>query len=517
MGPELLNFKKGDSMEGKKYPLFIKEDINGFFALFQNNLANFVVITITMLGFGYPPRIVFGLVVPGAAISVLFGNLYYAHMAKKLAEKEKRLDVTALSYGISTPVMFVYLYSVAKPALDFAQDPDLAIKICMAACFLGGFIEASGAVIGPWLKRNLPRASMLGALCGVAFSVIAGQMFFHTFESPAIGMFVLTIVLVGLIAQRKMPFRVPASLFAIIIGTVLAYVIKEASVSDIAAGLNNVGIYLPKPTLGIIEGLKMLFGPMKGLLAAIIPISVYNFIETMNNVEAMAAAGDSYDVREAQLADGIGTIIGTFFGGAFPTTVYLASVSSKWLRAGRGYSIANGFVFLIASTFGIIAALSAIIPLQVVAPILVFVGISMISQTFISIEPKHSPAVVLAMLPYFANYLSTKFAQSASEALNAVSPAIVPLGEGSMFTGLILGAILAFVLNDEFIKAAITSLVGAVLTALGFMHSPRLAILYRPQFVLAYIVVAAILIILYYLYCKSPEEKTSEERKIIVD
>lgn len=56
-------------MEVKKYPWFIKEDINAFFALFQNNLANFVVIAITMLAMGYPARIVFGMVIPGASIS----------------------------------------------------------------------------------------------------------------------------------------------------------------------------------------------------------------------------------------------------------------------------------------------------------------------------------------------------------------------------------------------------------------------------------------------------------------
>lgn len=502
-------------MESKKYPLFIKEDINAFFSLFQNNLANFVVITVTMLGFGYPPEIVFGMVIPGAAISVLFGNLYYAHMAKKLAEKENRIDVTALSYGISTPPMFIFLFSVLKPALDITGDPYVAIKIGMAACFLGGVIEALGAVIGPWIKRNLPRASMLGALCGVAFSVIAGQMFFHTFESPAIGMFVLTIVLVGLIAQKRMPFGIPASLFAIILGTVIAYLVKEASISEIRTGLDNMGLYLPKPTFGFIEGFRLLFGPMKSLLAAIIPISVYNFIETMNNVEAMAAAGDSYDVREAQVVDGIGTLVGAFFGGAFPTTVYLASVSSKWLKAGRGYSIVNGFIFLIASTFGIIAAMSAIIPLQVVAPILVFVGISMITQTFTSVPQKHYPAVILAMFPYLANYLSAKFAKAAPEALDGVSKAIVPLGEGAMFTGLILGAILAFILNEEFIKATITSLVGAALSALGFMHSPKLAIMYRPEFVLAYVVVAITLLILNYVFKKSSREERPSE--VIVD
>ncbi len=63
---------------------------------FQNNLANFAVISITMLGMGFPASIVFGRVIPGAAIAVLFGNFYYARMARKLAEEEGREDVTAL-------------------------------------------------------------------------------------------------------------------------------------------------------------------------------------------------------------------------------------------------------------------------------------------------------------------------------------------------------------------------------------------------------------------------------------
>ncbi len=71
--------------------------------------------------------------------------------------------------------------------------------------------------------------------------------------------------------------------------------------------------------------------------------------------------------------------------------------SSKWI------------CILIASTFGIIAAMAKIIPLPVIAPILVFVGMSMVSQAFSSVKQEHYPAVVLAMFPYLANYLAGKF------------------------------------------------------------------------------------------------------------
>ncbi|MDR5659648.1 NCS2 family permease [Serpentinicella sp. ANB-PHB4] len=486
------------------YPWFKREDVDGFFALFQNNLANFVLIAVTMIGMGFPASIVYGRVIPGAAISVLFGNFYYAHMAKKLAIKENRTDVTALSYGISTPVMFIYLFGVLSPALSLTGDPEMAWKIAMAACLLGGVIEALGSVIGKWIHTHLPRASMLGALAGVAFAFIGGELFFRTYEMPVVGMLVLAIILIGLVAKKAMPFKIPASLFAIVIGTVLAYVTRQADVNQITEGFSSAGLYLPLPTLGFIEGFSYLIGPMASLFAVLLPISIYNFIETLNNVEAMSAAGDTYNVQEAQIVDGVGTVIGSLFGGVFPTTVYIASIGSKWMNAGRGYSVLNGVVFLLTSTFGVIAAMSQIIPIAVIAPILVFVGISMVSQTFGSVEKKHFPAVVLAMFPYFANYIMTRFNNAAGEVVANLSSGIVPLGQGAMFTGLIWGAILVFIIDNEFEKAAYASLAGAVLSAVGFMHAPELTFLFDYQYVLGYVIMA-VLFVGFKFYAKADE------------
>lgn len=500
-------------MSKVNYPWFKREDIDGFFALFQNNLANFVLIAVSMIAMGFPSHIVYGRVIPGAAISVFFGNFYYAHMAGKLAIKENRSNVTALSYGISTPVMFIYLFGVLKPALDLTGNPETAWKIGLAACFLGGVVEALGSIFGKWIRDHLPRASMLGALAGVAFAFIGGELFFKTYEMPIIGILVLAIILMGLVAKKPMPFKIPASLFAIIIGTVLAYTIGKVNVSQISDGLSTVGFYAPIPTLGVFEGISLLTKQMIGLFAILLPISIYNFIETMNNVEAMAAAGDDYNVQEAQLADGVGTMIGTLFGGVFPTTVYIASIGSKWMNSGRGYSVLNGAVFLVASTFGIIAAMSKIIPVAVISPILVFVGISMVSQAFSSVENKHYPAVVLAMFPYFANYIMTRFNGGAGEIVKNLSIGIVPLGQGAMFTGLIWGAVLVFILDNQYQKAAYTSLAAAVLSATGFMHAPKLGLMTNTEFVLGYMIMGA-LFIGYHMYEKKLADNGTSEKSL---
>lgn len=488
------------------YPWFKKEDIDGFFSLFQNNLANFVLIAVALIGMGYPTSIVYGRVIPGAAVSVLFGNVYYAYMANRLAQKEGRTDVTALSYGISTPVMFVYLFGVMGPALAFTGDPEVAWRIGLAACFFGGVVEVVGSFVGNWVRKTLPRASMLGALAGVAFTFIGGELFFNVHEMPMIGFIVLAIIIVGLIAKKTMPFRLPASLFAIIIGTVLAYSLREVDISQIADGMSTVGIYPFLPTLGFIEGFQFLMGPMVGLIAILLPISIYNFIETMNNVEAMASAGDDYSAKECMLVDGCGIMLGSLFGGVFPTTVYIASVGSKWMNAGRGYSILNGAVFMVASLFGIVAAISRIIPVPVIAPILVFVGISMVAQTFSAVPQRHFPAVVIAMFPYLGNYVMTRFNNAAGEVVAGISTGIVPLGQGAMFAGLIWGAIVVYIIDNEFNKAAYTALFAAALTATGFMHAPRLALFYDYKFVAGYVIMA----LMFFVFNRTnPEENAA--------
>ncbi|MBU9724051.1 MULTISPECIES: NCS2 family permease [Bacillaceae] len=473
------------------YPWFKKEDTDAFFALFQNNIANFVLIAVTMLGLGFPASLVFGKVIPGAAVAVIFGNLYYAYMANRLAKKENRTNVTALSYGISTPVMFIFLFGVLVPAHAFTGDPELAWKIALAAAFISGLIEVLASFTGKWIQRNLPRAAMLGALAGVALAFIAGEMLFMTLEMPIVGLFVLAVILLGIVGKVSLPFKIPASLFAIVVGVVLAFSLGYADVSAIHEGLGHLGFYPILPSIAVFEGFQYLFGGMIALLAVILPITIYNAVETMNNVEAMSAEGDSYDVRECQAVDGVGTMLGAVFGGMFPTTVYIASVGSKWMGAGRGYSILNAGVFALAAMTGVIAAFSAIIPVAVVAPILVYVGISMVGSAFATNEKKYYPAVAIAMLPYFANYLMTRFNNVAPEIIADLSPGIVPLGQGAMFTAILLGAITVFIIDHEFHKAATFSLIAAFLSFIGLMHAPSLQFGAATEFAFGYLLISA--------------------------
>lgn len=472
------------------YPWYKKEDTDAFFALFQNNIANFVIIAITMLGMGFPASIVYGQVLPGAAVAVMVGNFYYAWSASRLARKEQRTDVTALSYGISTPVMFVFLFGVLLPAKELTGDVTLAWQVAVAACFISGAIEAAISLIGRWVQYHLPRAAMLGAVAGVALTFIAGEMLFKTLEMPVIGLLVLAIIIVGLLARVSMPLKIPTSLFAIILGTAMAYLIGDAGGDRFSDAFTHLGFYPLLPNLAWWEGLGLLATGMLAILTVVLPITLYNAIETMNNVEAMEAAGDKYDVRECQAVDGVGTMLGALFGGVFPTTVYIATVGAKWMGAGRGYSLLNGAVYAIATMFGLIAMISAIIPVSVVAPILVFVGISMIATAFQSNDSRYYPAVALAMLPYFANYVMTRFNRGAEDIVSDISTAIVATGQGAMFMAIFLGAMMVSVIDHQFRRAAIFALIAAAFSFVGLMHASELGINAAPSFSMGYLAMA---------------------------
>lgn len=107
-----------------------------------------VLAGICQFVFQMPADIVYGKIVPGAAIAILAGVAAYVLLAKRAAAQHGR-DVTALPYGISTPVMFVYLFGVIGPIYWATNDPVLAWQVGIGAGFMGGIVAALGAVVGP--------------------------------------------------------------------------------------------------------------------------------------------------------------------------------------------------------------------------------------------------------------------------------------------------------------------------------------------------------------------------------
>ncbi|MCP4748004.1 MAG: xanthine/uracil/vitamin C permease [Desulfobacteraceae bacterium] len=475
-----------------KYPLFSKNDMSAFWALFTDNLTNLIVLSgICKFVFQMPDQIVFGRIIPGAAVAILMGVCVYTYLARRLAEKTGRTDVTALPYGISTPVMFVYLFGVIGPIYWATNDALLAWQIGIGAGFLGGIVAGLGALIGPFLKRVTPRAGMLGTLCGIALVFIGTVPLTMVFEEPMIGFISLAVVMWGLVGCFRLPFNMPAGLVALILGTTVALFLGKSSIN-----FEGVGFYPPLPYLGdMIIGIKHLFSHPE-LFLVLVPVQIYNFIETMNNVESAEAVGDSYPVSVAMVTDGFGTMLGALFGSPFPTTVYLGHPGYKRIKARCGYVLAVGIVLFLAASFGLMAFLNNLVPLAATAPILVYVAVIIISESARTCPTRHGMAIAIAMMPHISSFVVMKWGSMlnalgnlgiqqipglsdpktveamASEGAHVIGHQI--LSQGAIITGLMWGAFLALLIDGKFKAASGFILVAAAMASLGIIHSPNL-------------------------------------------
>src|ERR1700759_465596 len=117
---------------------FTAGDVDGFFGLFFSGFPDLLLIVGLAPVCGFPLDFVAGRILPGAAISILAGNLFYAWQARRLAHRDGRSDVTAIPFGINTPTIFAYVFLIMGPIYQRTHDADLAWQAGVFASLLSG-------------------------------------------------------------------------------------------------------------------------------------------------------------------------------------------------------------------------------------------------------------------------------------------------------------------------------------------------------------------------------------------
>jgi hypothetical protein len=220
---------------------FVKGDIDGFFGLFVDNLLQLMLMVALCPFFcGIPAGEVVTKILPGAAISIFLGNLFYSWQAYQLAKKNGRRDITALPYGINTPSLVAFIFLVMAPVYRETQNPTLAWQAGLFACFLSGVMETIGAFIAEPIRRHTPRAALLSALAGIAITFIAMGFIFQAFASPMIALVPTLMILTNYASGRKFPIGLPGGLAAVLVGVGLAWILRSM----------GIGSWAPPPEAG---------------------------------------------------------------------------------------------------------------------------------------------------------------------------------------------------------------------------------------------------------------------------
>ena len=479
-------------------------DTNAFFGLGFNILVNVLTLTGLMIGvIAVPAGDVLGTVLPALGVALILGNLYYTFLARRLAKRENRSDVTALPYGPSVPHMFIVVFVVMLPVYLNTDDAVQAWSAGLAWAFMIGVIVMIGAFVGPYIRKLTPRAAMLGTLAGISITFISMRPAAQMWEAAWIGLPVLAIILIGFFTDVKLPFGIPVGLAALLVGTAIGWIGGYMSAPDVGQAFSDIAIGIPDLRLdSLFSGLSNL----APLLGTAIPLGVYNFTEAMSNVESAAAAGDNYNLRSVLLADGAGAVVGSAFGSPFPPAVYIGHPGWKDAGGRASYSLASGLMIGIFCFVGLFGILDALLPVPAIVPILLYIGLLIGAQAFQAVPRLHAIAVVAALLPNLAEWAKTQVdnalnaaGTSASEvgmeALNGagvVYEGLKTLGEGAVLVGLILGTMVTFILDKKFHYAAIAATVGAVLSFIGLIHAPEVSWAASPAVALGYLFFAVV-------------------------
>jgi AGZA family xanthine/uracil permease-like MFS transporter len=268
--------------------------------------------------------------------------------------------------------------------------------------------------------------------------------------------------------------------------------------SAMASAWETRGFYLP--TFAGDAIVSALSGGMEewvGYLSVIVPMGLFNLIGSLQNIESAEAAGDSFDTQSSLAANGIGTITAACFGSCFPTTIYIGHPGWKGLGARAGYSTLNGLVITAICLTGTVGVISKIVPMEAGIAIVLWIGIIITAQAFQVTPHDHAPAVAVGLFPAIAAWGAT-VTQGAFLAMAFASKGVktmqdfltedllyqvngflihgmILMERGFIFTCMFWAAISACLIDREFFKATIWSLIAAAFTAVGLMHAYQLS------------------------------------------
>jgi adenine/guanine/hypoxanthine permease len=475
----------------RKYQWFTLGDINGFFGLMFDNVTVLSFLAgVLVFAFGFPADIVYTRMFPGTAFGVLFGDLVYTWMAFRLARRTGSRTVTAMPLGLDTPSTIGLALVVLGPAfvslkaggMESREAALMTWYIGMATMVMMGLVKLALSFCGGWIQKVVPQAGLLGSLAGIGLALIGFTPLVDIFGLPLVGMVSLGLILCTLVAKVRLPGNIPGVLAAIAVGTALYHVLGPAGLvgSGYSAPAAELHLGFPVPTLDFFKGFKAALP----YLPISIPFALLTVVGGINVTESARVAGDDFKTRDILLTEAVATLVAGVCGGVAQSTPYIGQPAYKGMGAKAGYTLMTGLFIGLGGILGYVSFIVELIPRAVLAPILIFVALEIVVQTFHACPRHHAPAAAFAFFPTLARLLAIKYS----------NPAIVPadrflqlmgtpgkelpevlvtvaVGNGFILTAMLWGAFLAVLIDKRFRLASLYLGILGIATFFGIIHS----------------------------------------------
>ncbi len=505
-------------------------DVNAYFGLLLDNIAGLVLMVGLLVGgFNMPADFVLSRMIPGTAIGVLVGDLLYFFMALRLAKKTGRQDVTAMPLGLDTPSIFglsIFVVGAAySTSLQSGKLPEeaatFAWHIGICCMIYAGIFKTVCAFFGTWVRRVIPRAGLFGSLTSIALVIISFIPLVDVFREPIVGLVALAIVLTTLVGRVPLPFKIPGTLAALVVGGIIHYIQLVVSGQPMAT-FESLAPGLPPSewmsALGFDWWKQM--GTAFNYLPVAIPFALCTVVGGIDCTESASAAGDDYSTGQILGVEALATFVAGLFGGVTQTTPYIGHPAYKAMGGRAAYVLGTALTIGAVGVLGGFSYFYLLIPKAAVYPILIFVGLEISAQSFLATPKRHYPALVLACVPALA-FLAYLYAdqllggfgiqsltdpsslrpelRQALDALTAnavgnplltdqlktveaafrIRPDLLSdlhtvhiLKQGFILSSLLWASMLAMAIDRRMNQAAIYSAIAGAFTLFGLIHSP---------------------------------------------
>eukprot|EP00929_Paragymnodinium_shiwhaense_P014397 TRINITY_DN122303_c0_g1_i1.p1 TRINITY_DN122303_c0_g1~~TRINITY_DN122303_c0_g1_i1.p1 ORF type:complete len:596 (-),score=107.01 TRINITY_DN122303_c0_g1_i1:242-2029(-) len=489
----------------RSLPLMTKGDIDACILVFSNNLAS-MLVAVGLIVDKIGEHRTYNYVVPGIAISMLFGCTFYAIQAQLKASQTGRQDLCAQPFGINTPGIFAFAFSIILPVYLEARgsgevSPEkeeaaqsLAWRVGVLSNFVQGLVEIILSACGPSISKAVPMVALLGSLASIGLTFLFTQSLQGEVFAPIVGFAPFFIVIMAMYSDVKLP-RIPSMLPPVLVGTAAAWAIRRKGVTtpdDVSEAMNLLGWH---PCMVTFEAFDN-FSQVASYLPVVFPVALTVSVGTIQCREVARKVGDEYNLRASMLGDGLATVIAAMCGSPFGMTVFIGHPGFKAMGAKVGYNFLCAFCFVLVCFSGMAGLFKAIFPTQALNPILLFIGLAICSDALEVTPDRHWPALMLSLVPGFANWATTQAINFASGICGkqpgggcVVSPSgpgawtldptgdlrgLYALGQGYLLTSIYLTSMLIFTIDRHFLKAALWAFLAAVSAAIGLIHSERL-------------------------------------------
>lgn len=485
-----------------KYIVWKKNDTDAMLGVFFDGIPKIIAGVGIMIGvLGMSNQTVYKNILPGIGLAVALLSVYFWYEGILLAKKRDDLSVVAMPGGLVAGRFFVWLFAIMGPTFWSTKDAVLAWQVGLWAQILGGVVFAVAALVSGYLLKIIPKGALFGSLAGGALAWLFLAPIGDVFARPTIGM--LSMFLLLLLYMGNFKTKLPTAIIAIGLGTIIGWASGQMDLIALKTSVTHIGFNVPIFNLSFLN--KVAFMQTLKFLPIIVAFSFGEVISGIQAIEQADAGGDIYDSKRILLGTTLTSMITAFFGNPFPMGTYWGHSTWKKINAGTSYMLANGMLYLILCCTGLVAIVTAFIPVESALPLLVFIGIASAAQAFEIAEKKYYSAVILAMGIPLIELLWGKITAAAALTQNwtlqnlnsqGIATGYEVLNYGASFTGLIWGAMFCFIIDNNWKKAKLTALVGVVLSFIGVIHSSQLKINANFEITILYLIVGLTLLFL---------------------